>query len=368
MVEKMKITRRHLRKLIKEEMKNIAKTQLSSENPITNQAFDPPSKTSRPYITGRIDSSDGPQTIQSMTHRHLDALKAEKMFASQKGISTDDYDITCQPQSGGSWSCMARKSTLGAESVYSAESEFAPAGSESMEESKNMIREMIWEAMGDMQKAKIFLLIGPPSVGKSEWIRREGPKHGIVNPYTISMDDVTDQVGDKYGLDYDEMFEKPIQPGQPGYTEDQYSEEYGEMIDQPLAWKTWEPKVWSKVAEAQASAMSEHERIVDAAAISGRPVVVDMTNMNKGGRERMIKQIDAPNHELIAVVFDWNEDVEFLKTSSAERARERFEKTGRRKTIPPEAFDRMVGGYQPPTDDEGWDNIIHVPAWWVENK
>ena len=224
------------------------------------------------------------------------------------------------------------------------------------------IREILIEEAG---LQKLFFLIGPPSVGKSTWIKDEGPKYGIVNPYKISMDDVTDMIGDVHGLDYDEMFEKPIQPGQPGYTEDQYSEEYGEMIDQPLSWKTWEPKVWSKVAQAQGEAMSEHDRIIGAAAASGRPIVVDMTNMNKGARERMINQLDAPNHRLIAVVFDWDDDVEFLKGSAAKRAEERFEQTGRRKTIPPEAFDRMVGGYEPPTEGEGWDEIIHVPAWWV---
>lgn len=212
---------------------------------------------------------------------------------------------------------------------------------------------------------KLFFLIGPPSVGKSEWIRREGPKHGIVNPYIISMDDVTDMTGDKHGLDYDDMFEKPIQPGQSGYTEDQYSEEYGEMIDQPLVWKTWEPKVWSKIAKVQAEAMSEHDRRIEEAAASGRPIVVDMTNMNKASRKRMIKELQAPDHKLIAVVFDWNDDVDFLKTTAAKRARERFEQTGRRKTIPPEAFDRMIGGYEPPSEGEGWDEIIRVPAWWA---
>ena len=53
---------------------------------------------------------------------------------------------------------------------------------------------------------KLFFFIGPPSVGKSRWMKKEGPKHGIVNPYIISMDDVTDMTGDKYGMDYDDMF------------------------------------------------------------------------------------------------------------------------------------------------------------------
>jgi hypothetical protein len=217
------------------------------------------------------------------------------------------------------------------------------------------------------ESLKLFFLIGPPSVGKSSWVEEEGPKYGIVDPYTISMDDMTEEVGDRHGLDYDAMFEKPIQPGEEGYTEDQYSEQYGGMIDQPLTWKTWEPKVWAKVAKAQGEAISEHDQIIAAAGASGRPIVVDMTNMNKGSRKRLLDQLDAPNHELIAVVFDWNDDVEFLKSSAASRSAKRFEETGRRKTIPPEAFDRIVGSFEPPTADEGWDEIVHVPAWWVNN-
>ena len=212
----------------------------------------------------------------------------------------------------------------------------------------------------------IYFLVGPPSVGKSHWIKHEGPKHGIVDPYIISMDDMTDMAGDNHGFDYDDMFEKPVQPGQEGYEENQYSEKYGEMIDQPLEWKTWEPKVWSKVSTAQIEAMNEHDKIIAAAGGTDRPVVVDMTNMNKGGRQRLVSQINAPNRRLVAVVFDWNDDVEHLKTSAAKRAKERFDTTGRRKTIPPEAFDRMVGGYQPPDESEGWDEVIEVPAWWAQ--
>jgi len=230
-----------------------------------------------------------------------------------------------------------------------------------LENWRNFIRE-------GSKSQKLFFLIGPPAIGKSTWIKEEGPKHGIVNPYIISMDDVTDMIGDKHGMDYDDMFEKPIQPGERGYTEDQYSEEFGEMIDQPLKWKTWEPKVWAKVAGAAGEAMGEHERIIQQATKSGRPIVVDMTNMNKASRERLIDQLDSPNHELIAVVFDWDNDVEYLKGAAAKRAKERLAQTGRKKTIPPAAFDRMVGGYEAPSEDEGWDEIISVPAWWAQEK
>jgi len=214
---------------------------------------------------------------------------------------------------------------------------------------------------------KVFFLIGPPGVGKSTWLKEEGPKHGIVDPYIISMDDVTDMVGDKHGYSYDDMFARPIQPGQEGYSDEQHHDRFGDMIDQPLEWKTWEPKVWERVAAAQAEAMSEHERNVKGAKDSGRPVVVDMTNMNRGARDRMKSELDAPDHKMIAVVFDWNNDVERLKQTAKERNEKRIAETGRSKTIPPEAFDRMTGAYQAPLEDE-FDEVIEVPAWWIEDN
>jgi len=217
----------------------------------------------------------------------------------------------------------------------------------------------------DIGHLKVFFLIGPPAVGKSTWLKDHGPEYGIQNPYIISMDDVTDAVGDRHGFSYDDMFEKPIQPGEAGYTENQYSENYGEMIDQPLEWKTWEPKVWSKVSSAANEAMAEHNEIVGNAKSSGRPIVIDMTNMNKSGRDRMKAALDAPDHEMIAVVFDWNDDVDHLKNTAADRNEQRKLETGRSKTIPPEAFDRMCGGYECPADTE-FDRIINVPAYWSQ--
>jgi len=217
---------------------------------------------------------------------------------------------------------------------------------------------------GKQKKLKLVFLIGPPSIGKSYWLENHASQYGIIDPYIISMDDVTEAVGDKHGYDYDDMFAKPIQPGQEGYSDNQHSERFGEMIDQPLKWKTWEPKVWAGVAGATGEAMFQHQQELEQAKHSGKHVVIDMTNMNKGGRKRIIDAVDAPDHELTAVVFDWAEDIQHLKDSAHKRSMKKFRDSGKMKTIPPEAFDRMIGGYEPPTKDEGWDNIIHVPAWW----
>ena len=75
--------------------------------------------------------------------------------------------------------------------------------------------------------------------------------------------------------------------------------------------------------------------------------------------------LDAPDHEMIAVIFDWADDVDFLKKTAFDRNERRKMETGRSKTIPPEAFDRMIGGYQPPEEGE-FDQVVEVPAWWTQ--
>ena len=77
--------------------------------------------------------------------------------------------------------------------------------------------------------------------------------------------------------------------------------------------------------------------------------------------------LNAPDHEMIAVVFDWDNDVDKLKQMAADRNEKRKLETGRSKTIPPEAFDRMVGGYQAPSEGE-FDQVINVPAWWTQSE
>lgn len=213
---------------------------------------------------------------------------------------------------------------------------------------------------------KAFFLIGPPSVGKSSWIEQEGPNHGLENPYVINSDDIVDEYALKNDLTYDEIFEqKPIQPGQPGYTDTQSHPVYGEIVDNPIGWKSArQPKSWKKIAKAESEGLAEYDKIIEGARDSGRPIVIDLTNMNKGSRDFMKSRLKAPDHEMIAVVFDWNDDVQRLKDSAKKRNQDRIDTTGRPKTIPDHVIDGMVSNYQAPVDGE-FDQVIHVPAWWT---
>jgi predicted AAA+ superfamily ATPase len=55
------------------------------------------------------------------------------------------------------------------------------------------------------ERKKIFVLVGPPSVGKSTWIKGTFEEA----PYIINRDDIVEQVASEYGWTYDDLFVSP---------------------------------------------------------------------------------------------------------------------------------------------------------------
>ena len=48
----------------------------------------------------------------------------------------------------------------------------------------------------------IWVLVGPPSVGKSTWINKT---FGESKPYIINRDDIAEKVAEEYGWTYDDI-------------------------------------------------------------------------------------------------------------------------------------------------------------------
>lgn len=218
------------------------------------------------------------------------------------------------------------------------------------------------------EKKKIYVLVGPPSVGKSTWIRQNA-----ADAYVVSSDEITIQVARERGMTYDDMFDYPPQPtnrdGSPNASFDPsyVHPKWGEIIDQQLAWKKWMPKAYRKVNDAEVEVQKRIEQRYANATSAGTDIVLDLTNMNKNSRKFAIQKLgDISNFDLVAINFDWNNDVDFLKKSSAERSQREFEETGMKKTIPPAAFDRMIGGYERPAEEEGFTDVRDVDAWWAK--
>jgi hypothetical protein len=200
-------------------------------------------------------------------------------------------------------------------------------------------------------KRKIYILVGPPSVGKSTWISRTFKDS---QPYIISRDDIAEAVAERMGWTYDDMFHAPPKDAQLGDVHPQF----GEVVPSP-AYMTWQPLSYAGISAANREIGGAFGARVAGAADSGQDIVVDMTNMNAGSRKSALAAIKGREGEFerIAVVFPFQgaEDaVQRVAQIRADRARAQ----GRSKTVPPAAIARMMQAYEPVTPEEGFDAVI----------
>lgn len=201
---------------------------------------------------------------------------------------------------------------------------------------------------------KIYVLVGPPSVGKSTWVKQTFKD---VEPYIINRDDLAEEVASQYGWTYDDMFITPPQDSVEGDT----SDKYGDVIKAPsyMNWPGAPKVVYDKVVEANGKVQKLfNERVAGAKGQDN--IVVDMTNMNSGSRKSALKAIEGSesDYQKVAVVFNFKGAEDVIKSVAQKRAEE-AKKMGKSKTISAEVMDRMFKNYQEVSPEEGFDEVIN---------
>jgi hypothetical protein len=214
----------------------------------------------------------------------------------------------------------------------------------------------IWKGLkeeeeNNIDKRKIYVLVGPPSVGKSTWIKNT---FGSIQPYVISRDNIVEQISDNLGWTYDDLFVAPPQGSQLG----DYDEKYGEVIKSP-SYMSWQPLSFSKVLEANNQVHLSFTKLVSNAVNSEKDIVVDMTNMTAGARKNALKAIQGNESlfEKIAVVFPF-EGAEDIIIDVARKRAEAAKRMGKSKTLPDSVMRKMFASFQNVTPDEGFDKVI----------
>lgn len=199
-------------------------------------------------------------------------------------------------------------------------------------------------------RKKIFVLVGPPSVGKSTWVANtfEQP------PYVIDRDSIVEQVAASRGWTYDDMFVTPPPDAQIG----EFDKKYGQVREAP-PWMGWTKTAFSKVVQANGEVQSRFTEKVDGATASNNDIVVDMTNMTPAARKQALKAVKGHDFDKIAVVFEFEGAEDFIKKVALKRA-EAAKRMGKSKTISPAVFDRMFGSFSRPQPGEGFDQIVSV--------
>ena len=228
-------------------------------------------------------------------------------------------------------------------------------------------RRFLKEEMEGMKK--IFVLVGPPSVGKSTWINNT---FGDISPYVINRDAIAEKIAEGYGWTYDDMFVNPgmIPPDEEKEVEledgtiekKSYHSKYG-FVEPAPSYMTWPgaPKqVYSTVMEANGKVHSEHMAIFNAAKDSGQDIVVDMTNMDAGARGRALNAIKGRESEYEKIAVDFKYPSPEIVAAVAEKRNQEAKKLGKSKTIDLKLIKGMISRYEPPSMEEGFDKIVSV--------
>ena len=246
-------------------------------------------------------------------------------------------------------------------------------------------------------KKKVYITVGPPSIGKSHWIKKNLDSESYI---LISSDDATCIAAKQNKITYNQMFEYPLQENQKdndgfyfGYTTLQLSRrlkvgevckdvlstkgvkfktplysEYlevevhrtlGSIVDQGLSWKTWAPKAYSLNNEAEIEAQRIFDAMVSRAKETDLDVVVDMTHMSQGARLRSLSHFKDLDVEKICVFFPFaGVETEILKIAQLRESLPDDPAVGP-KTIPDTVFKRMFDNFEPVVQ-ANFDKLIVV--------
>lgn len=169
---------------------------------------------------------------------------------------------------------------------------------------------------------KVYVLVGPPGVGKSTYIRNN---IAMANSTIISRDVIVERVAQENGYAYTEMFNS-----------DPIIKELNEKINEELT------------QNIQEASLNEND------------VVVDMTNLNKKSREVLLTAFPKTKFTRIALNFmpDTSNFDNLLKINE-QRDRE-LNKKGKKKTITRKILQTMFDRYEAPSEEEGFDRVTNI--------
>jgi len=201
-----------------------------------------------------------------------------------------------------------------------------------------------------MNSRIIYVLIGPPAIGKSTWINAHTDPD---NTMVINRDDIVENVANSYGWTYDDLYVYPPNDAEIGNVD----EKYGEVIPAPEN-MYWRKTVFNKVTDGNNRVSEILNQNLENAKTTNKNIIVDLTNMRVKDRLASLEKISNPKDIKIAVVFNFKGKENIIKTVSRKRA-ETAARMGKSKTIPDSAIDRMIDKYEPPTPQEGFDKIIY---------
>ncbi len=190
----------------------------------------------------------------------------------------------------------------------------------------------------------LYVLVGPPAIGKSKWVEDNAPDANILN-----RDVVVERVAKRYGLTYNEAYTAPPEGVEEGQIVNGM-ERFGFVVPSDLQWREFDFSVTQQVHRDVHREMTELVEMYDQ---GSKDVVIDMTNMDKANRA-LYMPLFANGFTKVAVIFNFQgeELASAIKASVVNRNTKSVDKV-----IPPTVIDQMIARYEEPELAEGFDKI-----------
>jgi hypothetical protein len=209
----------------------------------------------------------------------------------------------------------------------------------------------------------VYILIGPPAIGKSTYINSIG--NGI-DTIVINRDTIVSSVAKEYGLQYDDLFTLPPSGSQPNETIRGY-EKFGKTVVSDPKIVRWAPLSFDVIKNINFKVEDVMNNLMQKSIHSkmAKNIIIDMTNMRKDHRKNLINQFknaeSGNRFKFIGVNFDISDpEISQILMKVAHKRTQEDLKKGIKKTFTPEIFDRMIKSYEPPSQEEGFDEIINI--------
>ena len=207
-----------------------------------------------------------------------------------------------------------------------------------------------------------YVLVGPPAVGKTSWIKHFIEESG--ETYTVISRDqiIEDQIFPKYKLANNELFTTiPPKDSKVGETIKGF-EKYGKIIQDSKG-----RKVFKNIIEANAE-IEEQVKKQTAAALSTKPdnIIIDAINATELERARALNLVEnKPEYKKIAVFFEFEPYRKEIEKRAAERAAQMKKELGGgfAREVPSKVYDVIFSRITRPSESEGFDEVVSYDSF-----
>ena len=210
-----------------------------------------------------------------------------------------------------------------------------------------------------VKQRKIYILIGPPAVGKSSWMRRAFRNR---KPYTINRDDIIERQFSETGMSNFQMYNVPVPSNlKDGDMNPKYPE-LGPVVSYEFGGKP--RRGYKNALEASTNVNKIFADMVQQA-IDKKYFTIVFDGLYSTPKQRidmlaaLSKLPNYKDYKKIAVFFEFKGYEKEIKKGAAERAIDLKRKYGEgfKREISDEAYEKIFSSIIEPTLEEGFDEV-----------